>query len=143
MRDFSYRCHNKLAESDVFSLKLNPDAALAAVSFFDGSLQIVAPAVGEKIYEIKDDDMFMPITSLSWKPTRDVQQSSQRLIGACLDGSIIRWTFDCRNTVERIKLNRDQRYHAIDYAGDQRRFCVAGTQPYIEIYDEERMQRVQ
>lgn len=40
-------------------------------------------------------------------------------------------------------LNEENRYHAIDYAGDMRRFCVAGTQPYIEIYDEERMKKVQ
>ena len=40
-------------------------------------------------------------------------------------------------------LNEEQRYHAIDYAGDRRRFCIAGTQPYIEVYDEERMTRVQ
>jgi WD40 repeat protein len=40
-------------------------------------------------------------------------------------------------------LNEENRYHAIDYAGDTRRFVVAGTQPYIEIYDEERMTKVQ
>lgn len=39
-------------------------------------------------------------------------------------------------------LNPENRYHAID-CGDMRRFVVAGTQPYIEIYDEERMTRVQ
>ena len=40
-------------------------------------------------------------------------------------------------------LNDENKYHAIDYAGDCRRFVVAGTQPYIEIYDEERMTKVQ
>lgn len=62
--------------------------------------------------------MRMPITSLSWKPTRDSSTASQRLIGACLDGSIVRWTFDTGCLVEHHVLNRDQKYHAIDYSGD-------------------------
>ena len=87
--------------------------------------------------------MINPITSLAWKPTLYSKGNSHKLLGTCLDGSIIRWTDSHVNSVEHITLNEEQRYHAIDYAGDQRRFCVAGTQPYIEIYDEIRMQRVQ
>ena len=74
--------------------------------------------MGDEMYRIKDEKMVMPITSLSWKPTRDSSSSAQRLIGACLDGSIIRWTFDTGCNVEHHVLNRDQKYHAIDYAGD-------------------------
>ena len=99
--------------------------------------------LGDRLYQIHDDEMVMPITSLTWKPTRDESTDSQKLLGACLNGSIIRWTSRLSNSVEHIQLNSDQQYHAIDYAGDTRRFCVAGTQPYIEIYDEERMVRVQ
>jgi len=55
----------------------------------------------------------------------------------------VRWTSRQGNSVEHITLNEDQKYHAIDYSCDNRRFCIAGTQPYIEIYDEERMTRVQ
>lgn len=40
-------------------------------------------------------------------------------------------------------LNESNKYHAIDYALDCRRFVVAGTQPYIEIYDETRMKKIQ
>lgn len=47
------------------------------------------------------------------------------------------------NSVEHIVLNEAQKYHTIDYSGDRRRFVVAGTQPYIEIYDEDRMTKVQ
>jgi len=47
------------------------------------------------------------------------------------------------NSVEKIMLNEEQQYHTIDYANDTRRFAVAGTQPYIEVYDEPKMKRVQ
>ena len=47
------------------------------------------------------------------------------------------------NTVEHIVLNEANKFHTIDYSGDRRRFVVAGTQPYIEIYDETRLTRVQ
>lgn len=47
------------------------------------------------------------------------------------------------NSIERISLNEKNQYHAIDYANDTRRFCVAGTEPYIEIYDEIKMKKVQ
>ena len=99
--------------------------------------------LGDRLYQIKDEEMNMPITSLTWKPTLDESTDSQRLLGACLDGSIIRWTTSMNNSVEHIMLNESNKYHAIDFSGDMRRFCVAGTQPYIEIYDEERMTKVQ
>ena len=40
-------------------------------------------------------------------------------------------------TPEHIMLNDKNQYHAIDYAGDRKRFVVAGKLPIIEIYDEE------
>lgn len=87
--------------------------------------------------------MDMPLTSLTWKPSRDESMDQQKLLGACLDGSIIRWTSNQGSEVEHIMLNENNKYHAIDYSGDCRRFVVAGTQPYIEIYDEDRMMKVQ
>mmetsp|Transcript_4023 Transcript_4023/g.5356 ORF Transcript_4023/g.5356 Transcript_4023/m.5356 type:complete len:302 (+) Transcript_4023:125-1030(+) len=140
---FSRRYRSKLANSDAFYVRFNTDAGLAAVSFFDGSLQIISTMLGDRLYQIHDDEMVMPVTSLAWKPSRDESTDSQKLLGACLNGSIIRWTANHSNTVEHISLNDEQMYHAIDFSGDPRRFCVAGTQPYIEIYDEDRMQRVQ
>lgn len=87
--------------------------------------------------------MNFPITSLTWKPTDDDEISKQRLLGACLNGSIVRWTSNMGSSIEHIVLNEANKYHTIDYSGDRRRFVVAGSQPYIEIYDEERMTRVQ
>ena len=140
---FSRRYRTKLNDTDTFHLRFNSDAGLAAVSFFDGSLQIISTMLGDRLYQIKDQEMNMPITSLAWKPSRDESMDQQRLLGACLDGSILRWTSNLGNEVEHIMLNEENKYHAIDYAGDCRRFVVAGTQPYIEIFDEDRMTRVQ
>ena len=140
---FSRRYRTKLSETETFSIRFNSDSSLAAVSFFDGSLQIISTMLGDRLYEIHDEEMCMPITSLTWKPNFGESNDQQKLLGACLNGSIVRWNTDQSNSVEHIMLNEDQKYHAIDYAGDRRRFCVAGTQPYIEIYDEERMTRVQ
>ena len=140
---FSRRYKSKLADSDTFHVRFNQDAGLAAVSFFDGSLQIISTMLGDRLYKVHDDEMTFPITSLTWKPCRDESTDQQRMLGACLNGGIVRWTSRQGNSVEHIMLNEAQKYHAIDYANDTRRFCVAGTQPYIEIYDEERMTRVQ
>jgi hypothetical protein len=68
---FSRRYRTKLNDSDVFHLRFNSDAGLAAVSFFDGSLQIISTMLGDRLYQIKDENMNFPITSLTWKPTRD------------------------------------------------------------------------
>ena len=87
--------------------------------------------------------MNFPITSLTWRPAMTDAMDQQRMLGACLNGSIVRWTHEMGNSVEHIPLNSANKYHAIDYSGDRRRFVIAGTQPYIEIYDEERMMRVQ
>ena len=124
-------------------MRFNSSADHCALSFFDGSLQIVSTMFGDVIHTIKDDEMIFPITSLTWKPTFDESTDSQKLLGACLNGSIIRWQYSMGATVEHISLNTENKFHAIDYSGDTRRFVVAGSKPYIEIYDEDRMTRVQ
>jgi len=52
------------------SLKFNLDSSLAAISFADGSLQIISTMLGDKLYEIKDEQMIFPVTCVAWKPTR-------------------------------------------------------------------------
>jgi len=74
--------------------------------------------LGDRLYQIKDEQMTMPVTSLAWKPSRDESMDQQRLLGACLDGSILRWTSNLGNEVEHIMLNDENKYHAIDYAND-------------------------
>lgn len=143
---FNHRTSAKLADANIFHTRLNSDAGLAAVSFFDGSLQIVASTFGGQMYQIKDEEMNMPITSLVWRPNVSESFESQSLLGACLNGSIVRWDHSKGNSVEHIMLNQENRYHAIDYNAARPNsglFVVAGTQPYIEIYDEESMARVQ
>ena len=71
--DFSHfqsRYRQKLSDSETMSLKLNLDSSLAAVTFADGTLQIVSTMFGDKLYGIKDEKMIFPVTSVAWKPTR-------------------------------------------------------------------------
>jgi WD40 repeat protein len=124
-------------------MKFNADASLGAVSFSDGSLQIISTMLGDTLYQIKDEDMRFPITNLAWHPTRNESQDAQKVLGSTLEGGIIRWTPKGSNTVEHIELEEKAQYHAIDYTPDGRRFVVAGAQPTIDIYDEERMLKVQ
>jgi|ERR1719273_556158 hypothetical protein len=95
--------------------------------------------LGDKLYEIKDEEMRMPITNLTWKPTRNESQDAQKLLGSMLNGTIIRWTPQDANKVEHIELDSEAQYHSIDYALDGRRFVIAGAQPTIDIYDEEKL----
>ena len=87
--------------------------------------------------------MKFPITNLAWKPTPESTQDAQKLLCSMTDGSILVWTSSMANSVQKVMLNEENQYHAIDYANDQRRFSVAGTEPYIEIWDEVKMKRVQ
>ena len=130
---------DQISDSDCFYMRINQSTELAAVSLFDGSLKIYSTMVGDTIFDIKDSEMTAPITSLTWKPIDDEEVSKQKLLGACLDGSIVRWNSSMGNSVEHISLNERNRFHAIDFSGDLRRFCIAGSEPYIEIYDEIRM----
>ena len=113
------------------------------MSLFDGSLKIMSTASGDVMYEIKDEKMNDAVTSLAWKPVLEEAVNRQNLLGACLDGSIVRWNSSMRDSVEHISLNEENSFHAIDYSDDFKKFCVAGSQPYLEIYDETRMTRVQ
>jgi WD40 repeat protein len=124
-------------------MRLNRSADLSAVSLFDGSIKIMSTMSGDVMYEMKDVQMNDAVTSLAWKPVLEDAVSKQTLLGACLDGSIVRWTANCRDSVEHFSLNEENSYHAIDCSDDNRKFCVAGSQPYIELYDETRMTKVQ
>ena len=116
-KNFKQRNLSRYSDSGVFSLRFSPDTTFIALARFDGSLQIVSSMLGDEMFKIKDEDMFTPITSLAWKPDLTGKLNyKHRLLGACLNGSIIRWTVDHGDTVEHIKLNEEQRYHAIDYA---------------------------
>ena len=44
------------------------------------------------MYEMKDELMNDAVTSLAWKPVLEDAVNKQTLLGACLDGSIVRWT---------------------------------------------------
>ena len=140
---FSRRMSGQVSDSNCFYMRINQCNELAAVSMFDGSIKIFSTMVGDTIFDIKDNEMTAPITSLSWKTVTDEEVSKQTLLGACLNGSIVRWNSSMGNNVEHISLNERNRFHAIDCSTDLRRFCVAGSEPYIEIYDETRMTQVQ
>ena len=140
---FSHSFRAELGDSNIFHTRFNSDASLIAASLFDGSLQIYSTMFGEQLFKIQDDEMNFPITSLTWKPTLTDSMDGQQILGSCLNGSIIRWQPKMGNNVEHIVLNEANKFHAIDYAGDTRKFVVAGSQPYIEIYDESRMTKVQ
>ena len=118
---------------------MNHSADLSAVSLFDGSIKIISNLGGDTMFNIKDAQMNEVVSCLSWKPVKEDNISRQKLLGACLDGSIVRWTADMQDSIEHITLNEENSYHTIDYCEDLRRFCVAGSEPYIEIYDEARM----
>ena len=47
---FSRRYRSKLSDSDTFHVRLNSDSGLAAVAFFDGSLQIISTMLGDRLY---------------------------------------------------------------------------------------------
>ena len=89
---FQTRYRQKLSDSEIMALKLNLDSSLAAATLSDGSLQIINTMLGEKLYEIKDEKMMLPVTSVTWKPTRSEYQEHQKMLGASLNGEILRWT---------------------------------------------------
>ena len=140
---FTRRFSTQVSDSNCFNISLNKNGELAAVSLFDGSLKIVNAMDGDIEYNIKDDDMRTPITSLSWFTSREGIKREEQLLGACLNGSIVRWTKGMRNSVEHITLNEENSYHAIDCSDDLQKFCIAGSQPYIEIYDKKRLNLIQ
>ena len=126
---FTRRNSTRVGDSNCFYMAMNHTADLSAVSLFDGSIKIISNMGGDIMFDIKDAEMNNVISSLSWKPIKEDSFNRQKLLGACLDGSIVRWTPEMANTIEHISLNEENSYHAIDYSEDQRRFCVAGSQP--------------
>ena len=139
---FSKRYRSQLSDHEVFSMRFNRDSSLTAITFSDGSLQIISSMLGDRLYEIHDETMKTPITNLAWRPTLESTQDAQQLLCSCLDGSILIWESSMANSVQRVMLNEENQFHTIDYANDCRRFSVAGTEPYIEIFDNVKMKKV-
>ena len=68
---------DKVSDSNCFYMRINQCNELAAVSLFDGSIKIFSTMVGDTIFDIKDDEMTAPITSLAWKSIVDEEVSKQ------------------------------------------------------------------
>ena len=75
------------------------------MSFSNGELSVLSTALGDSLYKIKDDEMKFPVTSLAWRPTIDTELYGQTLLGACCDGSILKWQANRGNSVDHIMLN--------------------------------------
>ena len=69
MLEFKDRFTQSIESSECFSCKFNKEGSYLAMSFQDGSLQLISPMLGDKLYRIKDDKMIHPITRLCWKPS--------------------------------------------------------------------------
>lgn len=121
---------------EVFSCRISPDASLIAAGTRSGDMYIVDSQLGATQNHFKDEVMRYPVTAFSWKPR---PRGEQVLLGACCDGSIIRWSTLAPRSIEHIMLNPDNQYHAVDYSADGRHFVTAGLPYNLEIYDEETM----
>ena len=128
-----------MSESKTVTMRFDSKATSAAASFEDNSIVIfdTVEDKAEKHYFIPGDQLEYPVTCFAWKPGK------QYLLGACVNGSVIKWTPKHLNTVEQIELNSDDLYHTIDYGIYSHNFCIAGEYHSIEIYDEESMLMLQ
>lgn len=89
----------------MFACRYNADASLAAVTFDDGSLQIISTMLGDRLYYLKDIAMEFPLTGVAWNPNRGGDELSGRLLAASCNGELIRWRASNPNQPEHIKLS--------------------------------------
>ena len=130
MLEFKDRFTQSIDPTECFSLKFNREGSYLAMSFQDGSLHIVSPMLGDKLYHIKDDKMVHPITRLCWKPivAREDDHTTpyQQLYGSCVDGSVIVWDHNKPLEVEHRSFNPANQYMSVDIANDGRKIALAG-----------------
>ena len=142
---FSRRYKSQLNEKEVFACRYNLDSSLAAVTFDDGSLQIISTMLGDRLYYLKDLAMEFPLTGVAWHPNKGGNELSARLLAASCNGELIRWTASNPNQPEHIKLSEADglQYHSIDYSPDGKKFALGGNHNVVEIFDEHTMKLAQ
>ena len=62
-----YALHDK--ETEVFQAKFSPDQSYIAASYSDGTIMVYSSFHGDRLFNLKDEEISYPITALSWKPT--------------------------------------------------------------------------
>ena len=109
MLEFKTRFTQAVEESEIFAAKFNREGAYLALTFQDGSLQLISPMLGDKLFRIKNDRMVHPITRLCWKPVfhkeDEIGTQFQNLYGSCIDGSVVIWDHNKPHEVEHRTFN--------------------------------------
>jgi len=116
---------------------------MIAVSLGDSTVQILSADYKKLVnkFKMKPSDQnfdlkgLYPVTSLSWLPTKSADIKDWKLLGSCLDGSIIHWNPSMKNKAQQVLLNKDNSYRSIDFNREGSQFAVSGSLPIIEIYD--------
>jgi len=83
---------------------------MIASGFSDGSIDIMSSMLGDKLYHIKDEDMYTPIMDITWREKSKLSLAPLRFLAANATSKILRWSSEKDRKVEHIKLNEANQY---------------------------------
>jgi WD40 repeat protein len=129
-------------QGEVFSTQYSPDCTMMASGFSDGSIDIMSSMLGDKLFHIKDEDMYTPIMDITWREKSKLSLAPQRFLAVNATGTILRWSSEKTHEVKHLKLNEANQYQTIDYSKCGHKFAVAGSLPHVELYDEVRPEKM-
>jgi len=78
---------------------------MIASGFSDGSIDIMSSMLGDRLYHLKDKEMFTPIMDLSWREKSKLIMAPQRFLAVNATSSILKWSSEKSEEVEHIELN--------------------------------------
>lgn len=123
-------------DGNPFATKFSPNGGLLAMADSNSNLGIYDTIYGYSEHSFTKSENNLPlITSLSWKKSACLKLS-QRLVGACVDGSVVVWEQPSEKTIQKVMLNDKNQYQTIDHSCNGSHIVVGGKLPQVEIYDD-------
>eukprot|EP00002_Diphylleia_rotans_P028207 TRINITY_DN568_c0_g1_i1.p1 TRINITY_DN568_c0_g1~~TRINITY_DN568_c0_g1_i1.p1 ORF type:complete len:350 (+),score=59.43 TRINITY_DN568_c0_g1_i1:100-1149(+) len=129
--------------SEIFSIKYSPDGQYIAAACGDAVIRVYNTSTGRLAYSLTPTGKFsrLPVTNLRFRPANLSQKTKNILLASYAEGIVRHWhvtSSKCLHTISE----PDNNIYAIDYTSDALKFCSAGKDFKLRLYDESTKQLV-
>lgn len=124
-------------ESEVFSVRWNPEDTHLAAALGDGTVRLYAANDGSVVRSLncRIGEDSMPVTGIRWRPASATAKTKNVLVSITCSGVITHWHATSGKELHRIVLEGNQCL-ALDYSHDGSSFAVGCKDMCVRIFDE-------
>eukprot|EP00002_Diphylleia_rotans_P039847 TRINITY_DN9346_c0_g1_i1.p1 TRINITY_DN9346_c0_g1~~TRINITY_DN9346_c0_g1_i1.p1 ORF type:complete len:348 (+),score=62.37 TRINITY_DN9346_c0_g1_i1:52-1095(+) len=123
--------------SDIYSVKFSTDEQMIAAGYGDGSVKIFNTVTGKSITTLTSitKSMNLPVPALRFRPSFNTEKTRNVILAGYSEGLICHWHATSGKCLHTIREEGNQVF-CLDYRSDGEKFCSAGKDGIVRVYDE-------